>query len=88
MALKSRRASWCSSGRYRKEVHHGSAVRNLGRDWQTDALGLSVKSVFHVVVAKVVPLLHAVNTEQSVEWVGTTPITSLGIEGFNELQHP
>lgn len=39
-------------------------------------------------VAEVIPLLHAVNAEHGGEWVGTTPVPSLGIDGFDDVQHP
>jgi hypothetical protein len=36
----------------------------------------------------VIPLLHTVNALHGIEWLGMTPLTCLGIDGFDEPQHP
>lgn len=59
------------------EIHDGSAVRDglvqgeFGKQTHRDN---RVVCILHGAVAEVVPLLHAVNAEHSVEWIGTTTI--------------
>ena len=49
--------------------------------------GNTVECVFHGAVAEFVPLQHAVNTQYDIEWVRTTSVPSLGIDGFDDRQH-
>lgn len=41
-----------------------------------------------VMVGGLIPKNHAVNAEHCVEWVGMTPVIYLGMDGFDDRQHP
>ena len=68
------------------EVHDGSAVRNGQVQGERHQVNL-VESIYHGTVAEVVPLLHAVNAEHGVQWVGTMSVTTLEIDGLDNPQH-
>lgn len=73
------------------ESYDGGAVRDgivqgeFGKQTHRDYL---VECVPHGAVAEVASLQHTVNAEHGVEWAGTTPVTRLGIDGFDDRQHP
>jgi hypothetical protein len=72
------------------EVHDGRAVRDglvQGEFGKQTHRGNLLECVFHGAVAEVIPLLHAVNAEHDVEWIGTTTVTRFGVDRFDETEH-